>query len=85
MDKIQHINIGEVDTIELGVRGFPKPSFKWKRGNTVLSPNSRLTVLDDGSLKINKVKRSDKGNYTCTVGHGSTEESVKIEVYAVGK
>ena len=85
MEKIQHINIGQVDTIKLGVSGFPKPSFKWKRGNTALNPNSRLTVLVGGSLKINKVARSDRGNYTCTVEQGSTEDSVKIKVYAVGK
>ncbi|KAL9965513.1 hypothetical protein ACROYT_G029320 [Oculina patagonica] len=85
VDKNQHIRIGQADTIKLGISGFPKPTFTWKKGDKVLNPksDSRLTLLADGSLRINKVTRSDRGNYTCAVVQSGSEQKAKIEVYAV--
>lgn len=87
VDKTQHIRIGNVDTIKLGISGYPKPTYTWKKDNKVLNPasNRRLSVLDDGSLKIDKVVKSDRGNYTCIVKQVAVEEDTTIEVYAVGK
>ena len=76
-----------MDTINLGLAGFPKPTYTWKKDGKELNPSSdrRLSVLDDGSLRIDKVTKSDRGNYNCTVKQVSVEENTKIEVYAVGK
>ena len=76
-----------MDTIELGMSGYPKPTYTWKKGGKTLDPASdrRLSVLDDGSLKIDKVVKSDRDNYTCVVQQTAVEEDANIEVYAVGK
>jgi len=76
-----------VDTIKLGLAGFPKPTYTWKKDGKELNPSSdrRLSVLDDGTLKIDNVTKSDRGNYTCSVQQSGVEENTKIEVYAVGK
>jgi len=76
-----------VDYIKLGISGYPKPTYTWKKDGKQLNPASdrRLSVLDNGSLKIDKVAKSDRGNYTCVVEQSGLEENAKIEVYAVGK
>ena len=82
----QHIRIGTEGTINLGVRGYPKPTMKWKKGKTALNADSnpRYTLLDDGSLKIKNVKIADQDNYTIDIEQGGSSEVVKIEVFAVG-
>ena len=76
-----------MDTIQLGLSGYPKPTYTWKKDGKELNPssNSRLSVLGDGSMRIDKVVKSDRGNYTCTVEQGGVGENADIEVYAVGK
>ena len=76
-----------MDRIKLGISGYPKPTYRWKKDGKELSPASdrRLSVLDDGSLKIDKVTKSDGGNYTCNVNQAPVKQDVKIEVYAVGE
>ena len=74
-------------TIKVGVFGYPDPSFSWKKDGRLLNTaaNSCQTVLKDGSLKICKVTKSDRGNYTVVIEQASSEDDVKIEVFAVGK
>ena len=76
-----------MDTIKLGISGYPKPTYAWKKNGKELNPASdrRLSVLDDGSLRIDKVAKSDGGNYTCKVTQSGVGQDAKIEVYAVGK
>ena len=76
-----------MDSIKLGIAGYPKPTYKWKKDGNELNPSSdrRLSVLADGSLKIDKVVKSDRGNYTCVVEQTGLEQEAKIEVYAVGE
>ena len=87
MDHVQHVTIGQSGTIQLGVTGFPKPSFKWMKGKTEIKPDTdaRYTLRDDGSLVIGVVKKDDQGNYTCDVGQSGYLSDEHIEVYAVGR
>ena len=76
-----------MDSIKLSISGYPKPTYTWKKDRKELDPASdrRLSVLGDGSLKIDKVAKSDGGNYTCVVDQSGLEENAEIEVYPVGK
>ncbi|XP_061419038.1 contactin-2-like isoform X3 [Lethenteron reissneri] len=43
----------------------PKPNITWSRGTELLHVHSRMSVLEDGSLVIPDLRRTDQGNYTC--------------------
>ncbi|XP_074633381.1 neural cell adhesion molecule 2-like [Acropora palmata] len=85
VDPTQHIKIGREGTINLGVRGYPKPTITWKKEKTTLNAarDPRYTLLNDGSLKIKNVKIADQGNYTVNIQQGASGKVVEIEVYAV--
>ena len=87
MKALQFIRIGTTDKIGLGVSGYPKPTFEWKKGSTVLQPSSNLrySLQTDGSLSIKNVKPEDQGNYTCSIMQPGYTKSAEIEVYAVGE
>ena len=87
MDLNQHVTIGQTQNIELGVRGYPKPNFTWKKGKRTLNPASdpHYSLLEDGSLRINIVRVDDEGNYTFIVQQSGYAVRGNIEVYAVGR
>ncbi|XP_053355561.1 contactin-4-like [Clarias gariepinus] len=43
----------------------PRGLITWKKGSEALKENSRMTVLDNGSLRISSAMKSDAGLYTC--------------------
>ncbi|KAI5619495.1 contactin-4 precursor, partial [Silurus asotus] len=43
----------------------PRGLITWKKGSETLRENSRMTVLESGSLKISNAMKSDAGLYTC--------------------
>lgn len=46
--------------------GSPKPELTWYKGSTILGKSGdKYEVRDDGTLRIFKVKKSDRGSYTC--------------------
>ena len=49
--------------------GNPKPKIKWLKathyGNKVIKENERISLYDNGSLVINDVDFTDKGQYFC--------------------
>ncbi|XP_058844671.1 contactin-4-like isoform X1 [Acipenser ruthenus] len=55
---------GEV-VIECKPRMSPKGVISWRKGNEALRENERITVLEDGSLRITNVTKFDDGSYTC--------------------
>ncbi|KAK6472062.1 contactin-2-like [Huso huso] len=55
---------GEV-IIECLPRAAPKPVVFWSRGTELLTNNSRVTIMEDNSLWIRNISRSDGGKYTC--------------------
>ncbi|MGH0166124.1 UNVERIFIED_CONTAM: hypothetical protein FKN15_050164 [Acipenser sinensis] len=46
-------------------RAAPKPVVFWSRGTELLTNNSRVTIMEDSSLWIRNISRSDGGKYTC--------------------
>ncbi|XP_069045465.1 contactin-4 [Lepisosteus oculatus] len=55
---------GEV-TIECRPKASPRATFSWKKGGEILQESKRVAVLEDGSLRITNVTKSDGGRYTC--------------------
>uniref|UniRef100_A0A5F8GZT6 receptor protein-tyrosine kinase n=1 Tax=Monodelphis domestica TaxID=13616 RepID=A0A5F8GZT6_MONDO len=45
--------------------GNPKPSVSWIKGDTILRENTRIAILESGSLRIHNVQREDAGHYRC--------------------
>ncbi|KAM9329668.1 muscle, skeletal receptor tyrosine-protein kinase [Gastrophryne carolinensis] len=45
--------------------GNPKPFVSWMRGDDIVKENARISILDSGSLRIQKVQREDVGMYRC--------------------
>uniref|UniRef100_A0A452H092 Contactin 6 n=1 Tax=Gopherus agassizii TaxID=38772 RepID=A0A452H092_9SAUR len=55
---------GEV-TIECKPNASPRAVINWKKGTNLLQQNKRIFMLDDGSLKIYNITKTDAGVYTC--------------------
>ncbi|XP_076124754.1 contactin-4 [Alosa pseudoharengus] len=43
----------------------PRASYSWRRGGDFLKNTKRRTILEDGTLRIANVSKSDGGRYTC--------------------
>ncbi|XP_077649568.1 contactin-4 isoform X4 [Urocitellus parryii] len=66
---------GEV-VIECKPKASPKPVYTWKKGKDLLRENERITISDDGNLRIVNVTKSDAGSYTCiATNHFGTASS----------
>ncbi|XP_052028591.1 contactin-6 [Apodemus sylvaticus] len=81
--KISVVQVGGDISIECKPNAFPKASISWKRGTENLKQSKRVLFLDDGSLKICNVTRSDAGSYTCVAtnqfGHGKSSGSLIVK------
>nr|KAF6331951.1 muscle associated receptor tyrosine kinase [Pipistrellus kuhlii] len=63
--------------------GNPKPSVSWIKGDSVLRENSRIAVLESGSLRIHNVQKEDAGHYRCVAKNSlgtAYSKLVKLEV-----
>uniref|UniRef100_A0A803SSH1 Contactin 6 n=1 Tax=Anolis carolinensis TaxID=28377 RepID=A0A803SSH1_ANOCA len=65
MKKISVVHMGGEITIECKPDASPKAAITWKKGTESLKQSKRICILDDGSLKIYNVTKSDAGIYTC--------------------
>ncbi|EDO34058.1 predicted protein [Nematostella vectensis] len=75
------------DTISLPCRakGFPPPVITWSRSGQTI-PYDRRQSIDNGTLLIGNVQKSDSGKYTCTaVNTAGERDSVTMTVSIVGK
>ncbi|XP_036734112.2 contactin-6 isoform X2 [Manis pentadactyla] len=59
------VQVGGDITIECKPNAFPRAVISWKRGMENLRQNRRVFLLEDGSLRLYNVTRSDAGSYTC--------------------
>ncbi|XP_075710601.1 roundabout homolog 2 isoform X10 [Rhinoderma darwinii] len=67
--------------------GDPMPVISWlKEGFNFMGRDTRLSILDKGSLQIKSLKTTDSGTYTCvaTSSSGETTWSSVLEVTAGG-
>ncbi|XP_054440509.1 muscle, skeletal receptor tyrosine-protein kinase isoform X2 [Pteronotus mesoamericanus] len=63
--------------------GNPKPSVSWIKGDSALRENSRIAVLESGSLRIHNVQKEDAGHYRCVAKNSlgtAYSRLVKLEV-----
>ncbi|NP_001159753.1 muscle, skeletal receptor tyrosine-protein kinase isoform 3 [Homo sapiens] len=63
--------------------GNPKPSVSWIKGDSPLRENSRIAVLESGSLRIHNVQKEDAGQYRCVAKNSlgtAYSKVVKLEV-----
>ncbi|XP_063072502.1 contactin-4 [Engraulis encrasicolus] len=51
--------------IECRPHASPRASFSWRRGGDFLRSTKRRAILEDGTLRIANVSKSDGGRYTC--------------------
>ncbi|KAJ8409219.1 hypothetical protein AAFF_G00234170 [Aldrovandia affinis] len=51
--------------IECRPKMSPWGMISWRKGNEALRESHRVAILDNGSLRISNVSKSDAGNYTC--------------------
>ncbi|XP_031461452.1 contactin-4 [Phasianus colchicus] len=76
LKKLTLVKVGGEVIIECKPKASPRPTYSWKKGKDILRENERITVLDDGSLRIVNVTKSDTGSYTCVAtNHFGTASS----------
>nr|XP_010588342.1 contactin-6 isoform X1 [Loxodonta africana]XP_010588343.1 contactin-6 isoform X1 [Loxodonta africana] len=63
--KVSVVQVGGDISIECKPIAFPRAAVSWKRGTENLRQSKRVFLIEDGSLKIYNVTRSDAGSYTC--------------------
>ncbi|XP_038628730.1 contactin-6 [Tachyglossus aculeatus] len=63
--KISVVQVGGDVTIACKPDASPKAVISWKKGPEILRQSKRVFFLEDGSLKIYNVTKSDAGTFTC--------------------
>ncbi|KAA0712789.1 Contactin-4 Brain-derived immunoglobulin superfamily protein 2 [Triplophysa tibetana] len=83
LKKTTLIHRGGEAIIECRPHASPRASFSWRKGNEFLKDGKRLTILEDGTLRITNVTKSDAGRYTCVAknpfGTSSTSGALVVK------
>ncbi|XP_076697143.1 contactin-4 isoform X4 [Callospermophilus lateralis] len=76
LKRVTLVKVGGEVVIECKPKASPKPVYTWKKGKDLLRENERITISDDGNLRIVNVTKSDAGSYTCiATNHFGTASS----------
>ncbi|XP_069772736.1 hemicentin-1-like [Narcine bancroftii] len=77
--------INQPALLECEVRGNPKPTVTWRKGGSLLHPDSsRFDFLPDGSLRIYSVQVFDAGRYLCSASSAVGTDHHYIELQVLG-
>lgn len=79
---------GEKMDIKIPYRAIPKPSMVWKKGDTELKTEDRLTLtceLNRVHLELLKCKHEDAGMYTVTLENSLGSVTGTVNVTVIGK
>lgn len=79
---------GEKMDIKIPYRAIPKPLMVWKKGDTELKTEDRLTLtceLNRVHLELLKCKHEDAGVYTVTLENSLGSKTGTINVKVIGK
>ncbi|KAM6197788.1 contactin-6-like isoform 3-T5 [Sarcoramphus papa] len=63
--KMSVVQVGGEVTIGCKPSASPRAVINWRKGSEVLRQNKRVTLLEDGSLRLYNITKSDAGVYTC--------------------
>ncbi|XP_077064798.1 roundabout homolog 2 [Siphateles boraxobius] len=83
----QTLAIGSSALLQCHVMGRPIPSVRWEKdGQSVLSDDIHISLMENGTLHISGVKETDSGMYTCVASSstGETSWSGTVTVKATG-
>ncbi|XP_032841656.1 contactin-6 isoform X5 [Tyto alba] len=63
--KMSVVQVGGEVTIGCKPNASPRAVINWRKGSEVLRQNKRVILLEDGSLRLYNITKSDAGVYTC--------------------
>ncbi|XP_050760539.1 contactin-6-like isoform X4 [Gymnogyps californianus] len=67
--KMSVVQVGGEVTIGCKPSASPRAVINWRKGSEVLRQNKRVTLLEDGSLRLYNITKSDAGVYTCVAAN----------------
>uniref|UniRef100_A0A8C1T7Z9 Roundabout guidance receptor 3 n=1 Tax=Cyprinus carpio TaxID=7962 RepID=A0A8C1T7Z9_CYPCA len=83
----QTLTLGSSALLQCHVMGRPIPSVRWEKdGESVLSDDIHISLMENGTLHISGLKETDSGTYTCVASSstGETSWSGTLTVKATG-
>ncbi|NP_001398654.1 contactin-4 isoform 5 precursor [Mus musculus] len=76
LKRVTLVKVGGEVVIECKPKASPRPVYTWRKGREILRENERITISEDGNLRIINVTKSDAGSYTCiATNHFGTASS----------
>ncbi|KAM9821097.1 matrix-remodeling-associated protein 5 [Neosynchiropus ocellatus] len=82
--EIIRVHYGETVSLRCQVKGEPTPIITWisPTNRVILPTTEKYQILNDGTLMVQKVQRSDGGNYTCRARNtaGQDHKVTRMEV-----
>ncbi|XP_016861997.1 contactin-3 isoform X2 [Homo sapiens] len=65
MKKLVQVQVGSLVSLDCKPRASPRALSSWKKGDVSVQEHERISLLNDGGLKIANVTKADAGTYTC--------------------
>ncbi|XP_073978485.1 septate junction protein lachesin isoform X2 [Rhodnius prolixus] len=76
------VSEGQTVLLECYAGGYPRPKISWRRENNAILPTGG-SIFRGNSLKINSVRKEDRGTYYCVAENGvgkGTRRNIAVEV-----